>query len=213
MKIGILWDLDGTLLDTLQDLADSCNHVLTELGHPTRSREEVRRFVGNGIRRLMEQAVPEGVPAEPAYEMIKSYYASHCQIKTAAYPGINAALESLRAYPMAIVSNKPDGAVKTLCSDFFPGIYTRGESADCPRKPAPDMVHKAMEDLGIDGCIYVGDSEVDIATAKNAGVPCLSVTWGFRSRDALIAAGATRFCDDPGDLKEVLEEMMKSYGK
>lgn len=213
MKIGILWDLDGTLLDTLQDLTDSVNHVLTELGYPKRSFKEIRCFLGNGIRRLMEQAIPAGAPLEPAVAMIQSYYAAHCQIKTAAYPGILDALESLREYPMAIVSNKPDRAVKILCGDYFPGIYARGESADCPRKPAPDMVHKTMEDLGIDGCIYVGDSEVDIETAKNAGVPCLSVTWGFRDKSELSAAGATHFCDDPGELKEKLEEMMNSYGK
>lgn len=213
MNIGILWDLDGTLLDTLQDLTDSTNAVMDCLGYPRHSREQVRRFVGNGVRRLMEQALPAGADVEEACRMFREYYGTHCQIKTAAYPGIPEALESLRIYPMAVVSNKPDSAVKTLCSQYFPGLYARGEGPDCPRKPAPDMVRQTMAGLGVDSCIYVGDSEVDVATAKNAGVPCLSVTWGFRDRAYLIAAGAEYFCGRPEELKEIIEEMMNSYGK
>ena len=109
---------------------------------------------------------------------------------------------------MAIVSNKPDYAVKALCGELFPGIYARGESSDCPRKPAPDMVYKAMASIGAERCIYVGDSEVDVLTAKNAGVPCLSVLWGFRDREEIEAAGGSHFCENPAQLVEKLEEMI-----
>ena len=209
MKTGILFDLDGTLLATLEDLHDSTNHVLRELGYPERTLDEVRRFVGNGARRLIDQAVPEGVDAQAAFDAFQNWYPSHCQIKTRAYEGIPEALEILKAkYPIAIVSNKPDKAVKVLCADYFPGIYAIGESTDCPRKPAPDMVYKAMRELGVEKCIYVGDSEVDVLTAQNAGVPCLSVLWGFRDKADMEEVGGTHFCDDTGKLVEKLEEMI-----
>ena len=112
---------------------------------------------------------------------------------------------------MAIVSNKPDVAVKTLCAQHFPGIYALGEAPDCPRKPAPDMVFKAMEAIGVENCIYVGDSEVDVLTARNAGVPCLSVLWGFRDREEIEAAGGTHFCETTAQLIETIEEMI--HGK
>jgi len=208
MKIGILWDLDGTLLDTLDDLADSVNHVLTEFGYPGRTREEVRRFVGNGAFRLITLAVPEGADPEPVFARFQSHYAGHCQIKTRPYEGIRHALAQLE-YPMAVVSNKPDGAVKTLCAQYFPNLYARGESSDCPRKPAPDMVLKAMADIGVEKCIYVGDSEVDVLTARNAGVPCLSVLWGFRDREELESAGGRNFCGETADLPRKLEEMIR----
>lgn len=213
MKIGILWDLDGTLLNTLQDLTDATNYALRTLGYPERSIDEVRRFVGNGALRLFEQAVPAGVDPAPALAVFRTYYDAHCLDKTAPYPGIPAALKALVArYPMAIVSNKPDSAVKALCAEIFPGIYARGESAGCPRKPAPDMVHAAAAAIGADTCIYVGDSEVDILTAQNAGVPCLSVLWGFRDRKTLVEAGAETFCKAPGDLPAVLCEMIEKEG-
>lgn len=141
MKTGILFDLDGTLLDTLADLADSVNHVLASFGYPQRTVEEVRQFVGNGAARLIAQAVPEGANPVPVLAAFQPYYSAHCQIKTKPYEGIPEALAALgERYPLAIVSNKPDAAVKTLCADIFPGIYARGESPDCPRKPAADMV-------------------------------------------------------------------------
>ena len=206
---GILFDLDGTLLDTLEDLADSVNHTLTLLGYPRRTTEEVRRFVGNGARRLMEQAVPAGGDAEKALAEFQRYYADHCRIKTCPYQGIPEALAILKEnYPIAIVSNKPDFAVKSLCAEYFPGIYALGESEACPRKPAPDMVRKAMSDLGVDRCIYVGDSEVDVLTARNAGVPCLSVLWGFRDRAEMEAAGGRNFCDSPEELVSCLEKQL-----
>ena len=210
MKVGILWDLDGTLLDTLADLADSVNHVLEEFGYPQRTMEEVRRFVGNGARRLIALAVPEGEDPEPVFEAFHTYYDAHCQIKTGPYAGILPALEVLgKKYPMAVVSNKPDSAVKTLCTGYFPGLYARGESSDCPRKPAADMVFKAMADIGVECCIYVGDSEVDVLTARNAAVPCLSVLWGFRDREEIESSGGSHFCADPEKLPEVLEEMIR----
>lgn len=209
MKTGILWDLDGTLLDTLEDLKDSVNFSLRQFGYPERTEDEVRRFVGNGIGRLIARAVPEGVDAKAVLDVFLPYYSSHCRIKTKPYVGIPEALEELgKKYPMAVVSNKADAAVKTLCAQCFPGLYARGESADCPRKPAPDMVFKAMEDIGVDRCIYVGDSEVDVQTAKNAGVPCLSVLWGFRNRETIEAAGGTHFCGTVAELTEKLEELI-----
>ena len=209
MKTGILWDLDGTLLDTLEDLADAVNYALAHFGYPERTIEEVRRFVGNGARRLMALAVPEGADADAAFEVFHTYYDAHCQIKTKPYEGIPEVLAQLgEKYPMAIVSNKPDSAVKLLCAQYFPGLYARGESADCPRKPAPDMVYKAMAEIGADRCIYVGDSEVDVLTAKNADVPCLSVLWGFRDREDMEAVGGKYFCDSTKELAEKLEEII-----
>ena len=209
MKTGILWDLDGTLLDTLEDLADAVNYALAHFGYPERTIEEVRRFVGNGARRLMALAVPERADADAAFEVFHTYYDAHCQIKTKPYEGIPEVLAQLgEKYPMAIVSNKPDSAVKLLCAQYFPGLYARGESADCPRKPAPDMVYKAMAEIGADRCIYVGDSEVDVLTAKNADVPCLSVLWGFRDREDMEAVGGKYFCDSTKELAEKLEEII-----
>ena len=210
MKIGILWDLDGTLLDTLEDLADGVNYALAQLGYPQRTLEEVRRFVGNGAFNLIRQAVPEGTDPAPVLDCFKIYYDAHCQIKTRPYEGIPAVLADLgQRYPMAVVSNKPDSAVKPLCLQYFPGLYARGESADCPRKPAPDMVLKAMADLSVDSCVYVGDSEVDVLTARNAGVPCLSVLWGFRDKPEIEEAGGLHFCDQVADLPRMLEAMIR----
>ncbi len=212
MKTGILFDLDGTLLNTLEDLHDSVNHTLRELGYPERSQEEVRRFVGNGARRLMHLAVPEGADGEEAFLLFHGHYDAHCQIKTRPYEGIPKALNQLqKKYPIAIVSNKPDSAVKLLCADYFPGIYALGESAACPRKPAPDMVHQAMKILNVERCIYVGDSEVDVLTAQNAGVPCLSVLWGFRTKEEIQKAGASVFCEQPENLAEQLEAMICTW--
>lgn len=206
---GILFDLDGTLLDTLDDLMDGVNHALQEFGYPLRSRNEIRKFVGNGAANLTQRSVPAGAPWEPVHASFQSFYREHCQVKTAPYPGIMEALADLSArYPVAIVSNKPDMATKSLCAQYFPGLYARGESADCPRKPAPDMVHMAMQSLGIDKCIYVGDSEVDVLTAKNANVPCLSVLWGFRDEAEIRNAGGTHFCQTPEDMVSALDAMI-----
>lgn len=206
---GILFDLDGTLLNTLDDLMDAVNHTMEVFGYPRHSREEVRRFVGNGAGRLLQLSVPQGRDWQEPLAAFQSYYREHCQIKTAPYPGIMEALYALKKYPMAIVSNKPDAAVKKLCAQYFPGIYAQGEQPGCPRKPSPDMVRIAMEHIGADRCIYVGDSEVDVLTAHNAAVPCLSVLWGFRDRAEIQAAGESRFCEAPAQMPAMLEEMMK----
>ena len=208
MRIGILWDLDGTLLDTLQDLADGTNHALRQFGYPERTVEEVRRFVGNGAQRLIEQAIPAGADVAEVLEAFYAYYNAHCRVKTKPYDGILDALAELeRRFPMAVVSNKPDTAVKQLCAQYFSGLYARGESADCPRKPAPDMILKTMAFIGVERCVYVGDSEVDVATARNAGVPCLSVLWGFRDRQTLLNAGADHFCAACEELPGVISKM------
>ena len=210
-KVGILFDLDGTLLDTLEDLKDATNAALALFGCPQRSLAEIRSFVGNGARNQIRLSLP-GEPDDPELDTIlawyKEYYGAHCQIKTAPYEGILEALADVQQdHPVAIVSNKPDGAVKSLSAQHFPGVFALGESADCPRKPAPDMVFKAMEAIGVEKCIYVGDSEVDIRTAKNAGVPCISVLWGFRDRDVLEGEGGRYFCADPEELRTVIGEV------
>ena len=215
MKTGILFDLDGTLLNTLEDLLDATNAALAHFGCPLRTLEELRTFVGNGARNQIRLSLP-GKADDPDLDAVlnwyKAYYADHCQIKTAPYPGVDAALAELgREYPLAIVSNKPDVAVKKLCREYFPGIYALGESAECPRKPAPDMVIKAMEAIGVDRCVYVGDSEVDILTAKNAAVPCVSVLWGFRDREVLEGEGGAHFCGKTEDLAAVIGEIV--HGK
>ena len=211
MKTAILWDLDGTLLDTLEDLLDATNHALACFGQPLRTKAELRRFVGNGAENQLRLSLGEKAPQllRQVLQTYRAYYTNHCRIKTRPYAGIPEALKELGGrYPMAIVSNKPDGAVKALCADFFPGIPAMGETADCPRKPAPDMVFRAMEQLGAERCVYVGDSEVDIFTAANAGVPCLSVLWGFRDREDLEAAGGRYYCEDPANLTEIIEEII-----
>ena len=200
------------MLDTLGDLHASTNAVLRQFGYPERSVDEVRRFVGNGARKLIEQAVPAGEEAcvPEVLAAFQSYYAAHCDILTRPYPGIPELLAALGGkYPLAVVSNKPDRAVKELAKIYFPGLYARGESADCPRKPAPDMVLRAMQALGADRCVYVGDSEVDVLTAKNAGVPCLAVTWGFRDVETLTQAGAEYFCHRAEDVETMIETILK----
>lgn len=213
MTQGILFDLDGTLFDTLEDLTASVNASMDAFGCPRRSREEVRRFVGNGARRLIVQSLPGGDSrVDEVLAFYQAHYEAHCRDTAAPYPGIMEALAELREnYSLGIVSNKPDGAVKALCGEYFPGIYALGESPDCPRKPAPDMLYRAMETLGVDRCVYVGDSEVDIATARNAGLPCISVCWGFRDEETLTAAGAEVLCREAAALPKMIEEIF--HGK
>lgn len=215
MKTGILFDLDGTLLDTLEDLLDATNYALRIHGYPARTLPELRRFVGNGAENQMRLSLPADSTPEEIQTVLatyKPYYTAHCQIKTKPYDGIMDTLMVLREqYPMAIVSNKPDSAVKALRADYFPGIYALGEAKDCPRKPAPDMVFKAMQAIGVEKCIYVGDSEVDVLTAKNAGVPCVSVLWGFRDREAMEAVGGTVFCEKTEDLAALIRGIVAGY--
>lgn len=208
---AVIFDLDGTLLDTLDDLMDATNHALAQMGWPPRSRDEIRQFVGNGVALLMERAVPAGTSAADtakALAIFKDFYEPHSRDKTAPYLGVTGLLKALRdkGYRLAVVSNKFDAAVKTLVEDYFPGLLHaaagENEAAGVPKKPAPAMVWGVMEDLGVtpDRAVYVGDSDVDLQTAKNAGLPCISVTWGFRNRDFLTAHGATVFADDPAEV-------------
>ena len=194
---GILFDLDGTLLDTLEDLADSVNYALAQHGYPLRTLEEIRCFVGNGARQLMRLALPEGTAAEELEAILKEYldwYAVNFCVKAAPYAGVKAVVEELaqKGVKVAIVSNKPDATTKKLGEMFFPGLPAFGQRDDTPKKPAPEMVWKAMETLGVtaEEAVYVGDSEVDVATARNAGLPLVAVSWGFRTVAELTAAGA-----------------------
>ena len=212
MKTGIIFDLDGTLLNTLEDLLDATNYALAQCGYPARTLAELRRSVGNGAENQIRMSLPAGTSPEEVQRVLKiykPYYTEHCQVKTRPYDGILESLAILKEkYPIAVVSNKPDTAVKSLCAQVFPGIFALGETPDCPRKPAPDMVHKACRAIGADTCVYVGDSEVDVRTAENAGVPCLSVLWGFRDRPEIEAAGGCFFCDDPTEMAQKIEEII-----
>ena len=205
-----IFDLDGTLLDTLQDLKASTNHALRSHGLPERTTEEVRQFVGNGVRKLIERAVPENTPQEvleAVFADFRKHYMDHCLDATAPYPGIIDMLRRLKAQGkrMAIVSNKLDPAVKELNERFFKEYIDLavGESDTVRRKPAPDMVNTILQTLGItkEEMVYVGDSEVDLQTARNAGVRCISVLWGFRDKEILIANGATNFAKTPEEIK------------
>ena len=214
MKTGLLFDLDGTLLDTLDDLFDAVNYVLRQLGYPQRTKAEIRHFVGNGARRLIEQALP-GLPTEAetdkALEIFHTYYNSICDGgATCPYPGIPEVLEQLKKqYPVAVVSNKPDAAVKILCQRYFPGVAALGVTEKIARKPAPDMVFAVMEQMGVDRCIYVGDSEVDVLTAKAANVPCVSVLWGFRDKWEIVEVGGNTFCEKAEDLPAIIADLTK----
>ena len=210
-----IFDLDGTLLDSLEDLHLSTNVALAEHGLPARSLEEVRRFVGNGIRKLVERAVPAGTGAaeqEAVYEDFCAHYAAHCEDNTGPYPGIRDLLDRLRGagVRLAVVSNKGDFAVQELVARQFPGAFDailgENEAAGIRKKPAPDMVEAALARMGDDrdGMVYIGDSEVDVQTAASVGCPCISCTWGFRSVDDLLAAGATTFVNTPAELERVL---------
>ena len=213
MRIGILFDLDGTLLNTLEDLTDGVNYALTQFGCPHQTPAQIRSYLGNGAKQLIALSLPEEKQADvdAVLDVYRAYYRDHCQIKTAPYAGIPEALETLsKKYPIAVVSNKPDAATKPLIAQYFPGVYALGETSDCPRKPAPDMLQKAMADIGVDTCVYVGDSEVDALTAKNTGVPCVAVSWGFRDRDVLEESQPAFICDDTKDLVEMIEKAAQS---
>ncbi len=210
---NIIWDLDGTLLDTLYDLYLATNYALKTHGMPERTYEEVRQFVGNGVRRLMALSVPNGEdnPAfEDTFTTFKSYYVDHCRDNTGLYPGISEALKGLKArgYRMAIVSNKLQAGVTELHETFFKDFIdvAIGERPNIRRKPAPDMVHLAMKELGAtnEDSVYIGDSEVDVATGHGAGLPCISVLWGFRTKEELLANGATDFVNTPAELLKKL---------
>ncbi|WP_026662758.1 HAD family hydrolase [Butyrivibrio proteoclasticus] len=213
----IIFDLDGTLLNTLEDLMDSVNYALSQYGMPKRELEEIRHFVGNGVERLMELSVPDGKnnPVfQEAFACFKEHYLIHCNDKTGPYPHIMELLEAIhdKGYNMAIVSNKYMNAVKELNELYFSRFIkvAIGESAGIRKKPAPDTVEEAIRQLGVskDSCVYVGDSEVDHMTAVNSGLRCISCLWGFRTKEELIKAGAGNniFVTDPMQILEVIQE-------
>ena len=206
-----IFDLDGTLLDTLGDLAASVNYALRTHGMPEHSVDDVRRFVGNGVRKLMERAVPDGADNprfDAAFATFRQHYMAHSLDTTRPYEGIPEALEALKARGchLAVVSNKMMAATQALCHHFFPDTIEvaigEDEAAGIRRKPAPDTVFAALKALGVgkEDAAYVGDSDVDIQTARNAGLPCISVLWGFRDRDFLISHGAQTFITHPAEL-------------
>jgi phosphoglycolate phosphatase len=212
----IIFDMDGTTLDTLEDLAASANYALRKYGYPARSLADIRRFVGNGVTQLMALAIPGGQDNPHFADCLqdfKNYYALNLQNKTAPYAGIPELLAALQAgqYKLAIVSNKLDTAVKQLAAKNF-GPYFQvavGETANVRRKPAPDSVDQALAALksGREKAVYVGDSEVDVQTARNAGVICVGVTWGFRERAVLEAAGADFIIERPDELLPILASL------
>ena len=208
-----VFDLDGTILNTLEDLADATNYALEKHGFSRRTIDEVRRFVGNGIRKLIERAVPPGLPVaeiDKVHETFSGYYQLHCADKTRPYEGILPLLQRLRAAGCltAVVSNKADAAVQPLCRHYYEGLFdfAVGERADIRCKPAPDAVYEVLRRLGVDGAdaVYIGDSEVDIRTAENAGLDSIIVTWGFRDREFLESQGGRRFVDRPEEIDEIL---------
>lgn len=206
---AIIFDLDGTLLNTLEDLMDSVNFALRQFQMPERSLEQIRRSVGNGVRRLMELSVPERLQNpefEEVFQAFQTHYTEHCNDKTQLYPGIDLLLRRLKArgVKMAIVSNKYHEAVQELKEMYFKEYLSVaiGEKEGIRKKPAPDTVIEALRELEItkEQAVYVGDSDVDLKTAANSGMDCLSVTWGFRTKEELLEAGATVMINDPEEI-------------
>lgn len=204
-----IFDLDGTLLSTLEDLKNSCNYALATHNMPERTFEEVRMFVGNGVKRLMELAVPNGLDNpqfNSVFSLFKEHYLKHNLDTTKPYDGVIEMLKTLQdnGKHIAVVSNKFYTATQELCKHFFGDLVpvAIGEREDIRKKPAPDTVDEAFKQLGVsrENAVYVGDSDVDIATAKNSKLPCISVLWGFRDKDFLIEHGATTFVNTTQEL-------------
>lgn len=210
---GILFDLDGTVLDTAGDIAASLSQVLICHGFAAVSPKQAETFLGNGTRRLVELSLPGDCPPEIKETVIAEYrevYEANCHNKTTPYQGMVELLRELKSVGVktAVVSNKPDSMVRILERVYFPGIpdLVMGERPELARKPAPDMINAALTALGLDRnrCVYVGDTEVDIITAQNSGLGCISVPWGFRSREQLAAAGADPIAEDVSALRKYL---------
>ena len=211
---AVIFDLDGTLLDTLDDLADAVNHTLGEFNYPQRTKADIRRFLGNGIERLAKQVLPENVTEKEfrhVFGVFKEYYTAHCQIKTKAYSGIAELLHSLKAkgYKLAIVSNKNAEAVEALNQTYFAKEVdvAIGQKAGIRKKPAPDTVLMALQALSVDKAeaVYVGDSEVDKATADNTGMDVILVTWGFRDKTELEQLQPNYLVNKPQEILTCLE--------
>lgn len=233
---AVIFDMDGTVLNTLDDLTDALNHALKETGHDhAYTTADVRNFFGSGVTVAITRAlaIEQGLASYDELEAVgqpgdkitpqidlqevsriqdlyKPYYAAHCSVKTGEYDGINAMVRRLReqGIKVAVVSNKPDPAVQDLAADYFPNLFDKviGEQPQIRHKPAPDMVQKALSDLGIapNQAVYVGDSEIDIQTAHNSGLDCISVTWGFRPAEFLKSHGASILVDRPADIAAVV---------
>lgn len=210
---AVIFDMDGTVLDTLEDLHTAINHSLSHFGLPQVSSQHVRASLGNGAKMLVRRCLPQNSSPELERELLEyysSYYNSHCRIKTRPYEGIVELMNRLRArgIKLAILSNKPDPAVKELAAAFFPGLLDSavGESETVLRKPDPTGVLQAVSQLGLEKerCVYVGDSQVDIATAQNASMPCIAVCWGFRSRQELEEAGAKELAENATELEKLI---------
>lgn len=210
---AIIFDLDGTLLNTLDDLAGSVNFALENCGYPKRSVDEVRRFIGNGVIRLMQRATPDGLTdeeQEKCFRVFRSHYLEHMKDNTAPFGGISDLLDKLKeqGIPTAVVSNKLHSGVVGLCDEFFGGKLSCafGVENESERKPSPANVFKALAKLNVkaEEALYVGDSEVDVQTADNAGLDCLGVTWGYRDREELLEAGAEFIADNPMEILNVI---------
>ncbi len=216
---AVLFDLDGTLLNTLDDLTDALNHTLRLFGHPPRTAEEVRAFVGNGVRKLVERALPGGAASpdmEAALAEYKRYYTAHCNLRTHPYDGVLEALTALReaGVRLAIVSNKNEEAVQALARHYFGSLVTAavGGRHGVPRKPAPDMPLRALEAVQSipERTLFVGDSDVDLDTALQCGMDCMLVSWGFRPREALAALHARYLVDDPAEIPSLVLQPAES---
>ncbi len=214
---GVIFDLDGTLLNTLDDLCDSTNFALNKFGYPMRTIEEIRNFVGNGVKILIERAIPNGTKNKhfkDCLETFKNHYKANMYNKTAPYCGIEGMLKTLQKnnIQIAVVSNKFDLAVKELCKKYFGDLIQvaigENEAAGIRKKPAPDSVLKAIKELNlsISNSIYVGDSETDVQTAKNSDLKCIGCTWGFRDEDILIKEGANYIVHTPEDILKIVLE-------
>lgn len=208
-----IFDMDGTILNTLDDLADSLNYSLSQSGYPERTLTEVRNFVGNGIKKLIERGMPADASQnelQQAYECFNGYYKEHCHDKTKPYDGITKMLKKLREHGIktAVVSNKADFAVRLLCTQYFEGLFdtAAGEKSGVRKKPAPDSVNTVLSELGIsrEKAVYIGDSDVDVMTAVNSKMNCICVDWGFRDRDFLIKNGADTIVSTTDQLLEYL---------
>lgn len=209
----VMFDLDGTILDTLEDLTGSLNAVFKTKGYKERTIEEVRSFVGNGVFKLIERAVPVGTSHDDIYKTFMTfseYYQKHCSIKTKPYEGIKEVIETLKnnGCMVVVISNKIDEAVVSLCKQHFGSLIdiAVGDKIGIPRKPNPAMVEFILERTGISNkkAIYIGDSEVDIETAKNAHMDGISVSWGFKDYDFLVNAGATTIVSKPSELIDLI---------
>lgn len=210
---AVIFDLDGTILDTLQDLANSVNHALRTHGYPERSLDEVRRFIGNGVRVLMQRSCPAGLAEaaqDEALATFRAHYDVHCKDNTGPYEGIHELLNALleKGIRTAVVSNKIEPAVIVLCDEHFPGQfeYMVGNRPDLAPKPSPDSVNEVIGKMGLEKreVVYIGDTEVDIQTANNAGIDCIGVDWGFRDGETLQKLGVKYLVNKPAEVLDIV---------